>query len=309
MGRPKKEGAEYFPHFTSNGKTIFTLESMHGNDGYAFWFKLLEILCSTEGHFYRTNNPPEWLFLVSKTRVTAETATAILQTLADLEAIDPDLLTHGVIWCEKLVDNLRPVYAKRKVDLPSKPEFPAQKVQQTGVSGAESTQRKEEESKEKKKQPIRIPDGSAEEDFYLTKKKKKLSGKRLETFLEFWEAFNYKRDKAPAADAWLAIPQLTDRLVGEIVAAARRAAADRPALVAEGKTPKMAEGWLTARRWEDEVQESVASTPAPTTTDKCGDCDCFKDCHRKPTADQPACGRFETDPEAQLKRIQARGKY
>ena len=78
--------------------------------------------------------------------------------------------------------------------------------------------------------------------------------------------------------------------------------------------PKMCEflrpATLFGAKFESYLNKpSAQNISAPTTTDKCGDCDCFKDCHRKPTADQPACGRFETDPEAQLKRIQARGKY
>ena len=87
----------------------------------------------------------------------------------------------------------------------------------------------------------------------LTRKKKKLTGKRLETFLQFWEAFGYKQGKAEAADAWLEIPQLTESIVFQIIAAAAREARNRPALVAAGKTPKMAQGWLSGRRWEDEA--------------------------------------------------------
>ena len=49
--RPKKAIVDYFPHFVSHGKTMFTIEMKYGNDGYAFWFKLLEILGSTENHY------------------------------------------------------------------------------------------------------------------------------------------------------------------------------------------------------------------------------------------------------------------
>lgn len=52
MARPTKETVDYFPHFVKCGRTIFILESKYGNDGYAFWFKLLEILGDTEGHYY-----------------------------------------------------------------------------------------------------------------------------------------------------------------------------------------------------------------------------------------------------------------
>lgn len=86
---------------------------------------------------------------------------------------------------------------------------------------------------------------------YRTKKGRILDGKRLDAFERFWSAYGYAKGKAEAADAWLDIPQLTETLVARIVAAAEREAAARPALLASGRTPKMAQGWITARRWED----------------------------------------------------------
>ena len=88
--------------------------------------------------------------------------------------------------------------------------------------------------------------------FYLTKKKRKLNGKRLESFLLFWDAFDYKCGKAEAADSWLDIPQLTNSLVDKILNSAKRAAKNRPSIISSGTTPKMAQGWISASRWEDE---------------------------------------------------------
>ena len=51
MTRPMKKGVDYFPHACVHGQTMFILEQRWGNDGYAFWFKLLEMLGTTEGHF------------------------------------------------------------------------------------------------------------------------------------------------------------------------------------------------------------------------------------------------------------------
>lgn len=100
-------------------------------------------------------------------------------------------------------------------------------------------------------------------DFYLTKKKRKLTGKRLSTFNRFWKAFSYTEGKAEAADAWLEIPELTNKLVDLICFAAEQEARKRPAKIAEGKTPKMAQGWITGRRWEAyENMEPEAFTDA-----------------------------------------------
>jgi hypothetical protein len=99
----------------------------------------------------------------------------------------------------------------------------------------------------------------ADEGVYITKRKKRLKGKRLRDFERFWDAFGYKRDKAAAADAWLAVPGLSEELVARIVAAAESTARQRPELVARGRTPQYAEGWLSGRRWEDEQGEDSES--------------------------------------------------
>lgn len=90
----------------------------------------------------------------------------------------------------------------------------------------------------------------------ITRRKRKLNGKRYQSFMRFWEAFAYKKDRAQAADAWLDIPMLTNALVDQIVAAAQIEAQNRPDLIARGRTPIYAQGWITARRWEDEPYEA-----------------------------------------------------
>lgn len=84
------------------------------------------------------------------------------------------------------------------------------------------------------------------------KPKATLEGKRLESFNQFWDAFGYKKGRGGAEKAWAAIPVLTDSLVEQICEAARKEAAQRPALEAQGRTPKWAQGWLNERRWEDD---------------------------------------------------------
>lgn len=121
MSRPQKLTVEYFPHFTASKKTIFTIEGLYGNDGYAFWFKLLEILGSTQGHYYKFCSKADWLYLVSKTCVSEDKARDILNTLVDLEAIDKKLFKFNVIWCDNFVKNIAPVYERRKGKIPTKP--------------------------------------------------------------------------------------------------------------------------------------------------------------------------------------------
>lgn len=103
-----------------------------------------------------------------------------------------------------------------------------------------------------KKAKGRPPD----EPHYQAKSGRYLTGKRLESFAAFWQAFAFPKGKAEAADAWLDIPELTDGLVARICDAARQEAAQRDRLLAKGQAPKWAQGWINARRWEDyEPQE------------------------------------------------------
>ena len=88
MARPKKQTVDYFPHFVKCGRTIYILENRFGNDGYAFWFKLLEILGESEGHFYDCSNLSNWEYLLAKTRVEEKTAQDIIKVLINLGKID-----------------------------------------------------------------------------------------------------------------------------------------------------------------------------------------------------------------------------
>lgn len=92
-------------------------------------------------------------------------------------------------------------------------------------------------------------------DFLRTKKGRILKGKRWESFKLFWEAFDYKRGKREAADSWHDIQKLTGALVEEICVAAKKEAERRASLKSAGKTPKMAQGWISSYRWEDEIDD------------------------------------------------------
>ena len=123
MGRRGKVKVDYFPHVTQTGMTIDILQSRWGNDGYAFWFKLLELLGNAQGFCYHCNSAPEWEYLLARTRVTAEVATAILDKLAEIEAIDAELWGEKWVWSDNFVAGVAPAFEKRKGELPQKPDF------------------------------------------------------------------------------------------------------------------------------------------------------------------------------------------
>jgi DnaD/phage-associated family protein len=123
MARPPKQTVDYFPHISSasSGDTLTVLESRFGNDGYAFWFKLLERLSAADGHYLDCRNQMKWQTLLAKAHVNEETGEAILVLLLEMEAIDKELWKQRVIWCQNLVNNLADVYKNRKRPIPQKP--------------------------------------------------------------------------------------------------------------------------------------------------------------------------------------------
>ncbi len=120
-GRPEKYTVSYFPHYTRDGKTIFILENKFGATGYAFWFKLLELLCNSNNIYYDCRDNQSLEYLSATLKVTSDQAMEILNTLSDLEKIDKELWQNRIIWCQSLVDNLSDIFKRRKTDIPEKP--------------------------------------------------------------------------------------------------------------------------------------------------------------------------------------------
>ena len=166
MGRPTKENVDYYPHYVKSGRTVFILESKYGNDGYAFWFKLLELLGDSEGHFYDCSIPNNWAYLLAKTCCNEYTAKEIINTLLSLGKIDKELWEGGqIIWCQKFVDNVSNVYKMRRVEAPVRPTLPNNGEQGVKVSikemptGKEFQQEEtdiEENSREEKRKEEKI---------------------------------------------------------------------------------------------------------------------------------------------------------
>ncbi len=123
MARPQKQTVDYFPHDanTHGSDTLTVLQSHFGNDGYAFWFKLLEKLASTEGHFIDCRNPAKWQVFVARMNVPELSAVEMMKILVEMQAVDVDLWKSRVIWCQHLVDNITSVYKNRRQEVPQKP--------------------------------------------------------------------------------------------------------------------------------------------------------------------------------------------
>lgn len=110
------------------------------------------------------------------------------------------------------------------------------------------------------KPPLSILEPEPEPELELElDSKKEHTPKREKQFNKFWDAFAYKSGRAPTLKAWMKISGYDGELFAQIIVGAERDAAARPDLIANGGTPKMAQGWITDRRWEDEVIPGLES--------------------------------------------------
>ncbi len=161
MSKPRKRVIDYFPHMVNHKKTLHILESQWGNDGYAFWFKLLELLGKTEGHCCNCNKADEWYYLISYTKIPEGKALEILNRLAELEAINPALWKQKYIWSQNFVNGVADVYKKRLTDTPVQPVIRRRKPVSNETTDDRNPQSKVKESKVKESKEyapgIRIP--------------------------------------------------------------------------------------------------------------------------------------------------------
>jgi hypothetical protein len=160
MARVISNTVDFFPHFAKVGQTIFILKNRWGNDGYAFWFQLLELLCKQEGHSYDCRSEASWQYLMGYCSTGPETTVEILDMLAKLQNIDPDLWAERVIWCPALVENLASVYKNRRRNLPQKPQTTGNKPITTGNNGITTViipQRRGEERRGKERRDPPTP--------------------------------------------------------------------------------------------------------------------------------------------------------
>ena len=160
MARPEKNTVDYFPHYVHSGKTLYTLEKRYGNDGYAFLFKVLEILGKNENHFIDCRNPADWEFLLAITNVSKDKAEEMMSLLTTLGTFDEDLWKHRIIFSQNFIENLKSVYERRKRKCMQKQDLCKhlsikceQKNNNEEVSATETPQSKGKDSKEKNSKP------------------------------------------------------------------------------------------------------------------------------------------------------------
>lgn len=111
MGR--KKSPEFFPHILKESATIKALELLYKNDGYACWFKLLEVLGVSKDNKYECKTKDQCLFLLDKFKIDGKKMSSIINTMCELGAIDKkEWRENRTLFVPNLVSNINKL--KRK---------------------------------------------------------------------------------------------------------------------------------------------------------------------------------------------------
>jgi hypothetical protein len=87
-----------------------------------------------------------------------------------------------------------------------------------------------------------------------------LPPKQRQWFDRFWKAYNHKQGKQGAALRWGQLGKLSDAEYQHIIDAAKK---DAERILPQDQVRKMAQGWLTERRWDDHAPQAAASEEDP----------------------------------------------
>ena len=161
MSRPQKNTVDYFPHDCHQKKELEIFINKHGNEGYAFYYRLFELLGVTPDHQYDCSKSIDYQYLLTKTGVKEYIFEQLMISLVDLDIVDKELWKRKVIWVQSFVDSIADVYKTRTTQLPTKEglnlenstskEFTTRKPQFSAENGSYLARNPQSKGKETKR--------------------------------------------------------------------------------------------------------------------------------------------------------------
>jgi len=160
LARPRKTGLDYFPHDVDaiEDEKIEALRALYGNDGYAFYFILLERIYRSNNAELNVSKKAILAALVKKIGVSEQKFYEMLETALELELFDKEafegnqiLTSNGVkkryIEVQNMRERWRKQKEKNKKECDTSSVFHAENTEENTEDNAEVTG----ESKEKKR--------------------------------------------------------------------------------------------------------------------------------------------------------------
>ena len=138
MARPKKLGLDYFPHDTDamNDEKLEIMQLLYGNDGYAFYFKMLERIYRTPELMLDISDHETKIVMIKKCNVDESKFEMMLQSSLKHGLFDENLYHQfGMITSNGINKRAEIVISKRQK---MRERYTNQGV---GVSDAETQQK------------------------------------------------------------------------------------------------------------------------------------------------------------------------
>ena len=156
MARPRKEGMDYFPHDANavNDKKIEALRMLYGNDGYAFYFILLEIIYQEPTFELDVSDAETRQILARKVAVTDQKFENMLETSIKRECFDSQSYHDRHVLTSNGIKKRANVVSDKRIKMQ---EYHAQQGKKVSgdvsdaETGEETPQSKGKESKSKSK--------------------------------------------------------------------------------------------------------------------------------------------------------------
>ncbi|MBY9077255.1 DUF4373 domain-containing protein [Paenibacillus sp. HN-1] len=270
MARPKKEGMEYFPHDTDavNDEKIEAMRALFGNDGYAFYFILLERIYRSENGELDVSSFTVRTALIKKLGIDQDQFSPMLEAAFEIGLFDPMhyemhqcITSLGVKKRHNEVEKMRSKWRKKKgqndrIEVISGDNaydadvFPGDNDEKKGFSPEKGTQSKVKESKVNKNIKNICADSPAAEshtDEYHT------------DFERFWDVFPKarRRDKAKAYTAWKKKVKAAER--EDLIRCTILYSQDTNAIGKDGAFAKMPTTYLNAGTYKDYLTGGIGN--------------------------------------------------
>ena len=91
MARKQKNCVDYFPHDCHPTKTLRIITKTFGTDGYAFFYRIRELLGRTTNHNYSLKEKIDWLDFLSEMAVDKKKAEEMIELFIDLGELDKEM--------------------------------------------------------------------------------------------------------------------------------------------------------------------------------------------------------------------------
>jgi hypothetical protein len=150
MARPVKEGLDYFPHDTDavNDEKIEALRALYGNNGYAFYFILLERIYRTNDAELDVSDAETIQILSRKVAVTTEEFMQMLETALKWKCFCRESYEKYGVLTSKGIKKRTSVVVEKRVTMREK--YYKQKTEVSDAETREETEQKPDKEKKRK---------------------------------------------------------------------------------------------------------------------------------------------------------------